>query len=84
MPKAVRIYTKQVCPYCRRAKELLKSKEVAFEEVDVSEDQAKRDELAAKTGMATVPLIFIGDQFVGGSDDLQELEDSGKLDGMLA
>jgi glutaredoxin 3 len=84
MSKPVKIYTKEGCPYCRRAKELLKDKAVAVEEIDVTNDQKTRDELEAITGFATVPLIFIGDQFIGGANDLSELDESGKLDGMLA
>jgi glutaredoxin 3 len=84
MSKPVKIYTKEGCPYCRRAKELLKGKSVAFEEIDVSNDQKTRDELESSTGFATVPMIFIDGKFVGGANDLSELDESGKLDGMLA
>ena len=82
MPKVV-VYTTPYCPYCLRAKLLLKNKSVAFEEVDVSDDD-KRDELVERTNWRTVPQIFIGEEFVGGYDELQSLEDEGKLDEMLA
>lgn len=82
--KKVTIYTTSYCPYCNRAKDLLKKKKVTFEEIDVSNDAQKRDELEEKTGCMTVPQIFIGEEFIGGSDDLYELESSGELDKKLA
>jgi glutaredoxin 3 len=83
--KPVRIYTTPICPYCVRAKSLLKKKGAAFEEVDVFMDMAAREEMEAKTGGArTVPQIFIGDTHVGGSDELYDLEKEGKLDALLA
>lgn len=82
MPK-VTLYTTPYCPYCRRAKMLLQSKEAEFEEIDVSDD-AERDALVQRTHWQTVPQIFIGTEFIGGYDQLQELEDDGKLDAMLA
>lgn len=81
--KKVTVYTTSYCPYCTRAKNLLKSKNVPFQEVDLTNDQTKRDELEEKTGCMTVPQIFIGDKFIGGSDDLQDLEASGQLDKLL-
>lgn len=83
--KPVILYTSQMCPYCVRAKSLLKKKGAAFTEIDVTMDPAKRTEMMAKSGGArTVPQIFIGDTHVGGSDDLHALEREGKLDGLLA
>lgn len=82
--KKVRIYTTPVCPYCVRAKRLLQKKGVAYEEIDVAGDDAAREQLAERTGLQTVPQIFIGDEHVGGSDDLHALEQAGKLDAMLA
>ena len=78
----VKVYTTPYCPYCTRAKMLLKSKDVAFEEIDVSDDD-KRSELVERTNWRTVPQIFIGDEFVGGYDELQALDDEGRLDAML-
>jgi glutaredoxin 3 len=78
------IYTTQVCPYCVRAKQLLKQKGVAYEEVDVSFDHQKRMELTARTRMRTVPQIFINEEFIGGCDELYALERAGQLDGKLA
>ena len=82
MPK-VTVYTTPYCPYCHRAKLLLRSKDVEFEEIDASDD-AVRDELVAQTQWRTVPQIFIGEEFVGGFDELQALDDEGRLDPMLA
>lgn len=82
MPK-ITIYTTPICPYCVRAKHLLKKKGAAFEEIDVFMDRDKRDEMEARTGRYTVPQIFIGDRHVGGCDDLYALEGQGGLDPLL-
>jgi glutaredoxin 3 len=74
-----------MCPYCARAKSLLKKKGAAFEEIDVMMDPAAREEMQAKSnGGYTVPQIFIGGTHVGGSDDLHALEQDGTLDALLA
>lgn len=84
MPR-VEIYTKFLCPYCARAKALLESKGVNFEEFDITMGGEKREEMLARApGRTTVPQIFIGDTHVGGCDDLMALESAGKLDPMLA
>lgn len=81
----VEIYTKFLCPYCSRAKSLLKAKSVAFEEVDITMDGAARNAMIARAnGRATVPQIFINDHHVGGCDDLLALDSAGKLDSLLA
>ena len=83
--KPVRMYTTPICPYCVRAKSLLKRKGVAVEEVDVLMDMDARQEMEARSGGArSVPQIFIGDTHVGGCDDLYALEKEGKLDPLLA
>ena len=83
--KPVRIYTTPICPYCARAKSLLKKKGVEIEEVDVFMDEAAREEMEAKSGGArSVPQIFIGDTHVGGCDELYALEKDGKLDPLLS
>jgi len=83
--KAVRIYTTPICPYCARAKTLLKKKGVEVEEVDVFMDEDARVEMETKSGGArSVPQIFIGDTHVGGCDELYALEKDGKLDPLLA
>jgi len=82
--KPVRMYTTQICPYCIRAKMLLRQKGVAYEEIDVSGDDEKRRWLVEVTGRRTVPQIFIGDEPIGGFDELRALELSGELDRKLA
>jgi glutaredoxin 3 len=83
--KPVRIYTTPICPYCARAKTLLKKKGVEVEEVDVFMDEAAREEMEAKSGGArSVPQIFIGDTHVGGCDELYALEKDGELDPLLS
>ncbi len=81
--KNVTIYTTQTCPYCMRAKRLLQKKNIPYEEIDVSWDDDKRMQLMQRTGRRTVPQIFIGDEHVGGSDELYALEQRGELDAKL-
>lgn len=81
--KPVQIYTTPSCPYCHRAKRLLQRKNVPYEEIDVAGDDAAREMLVQRTGERTVPQIFIGDEHVGGSDELHALDAQGKLDAML-
>jgi glutaredoxin 3 len=81
--KSVKVYTTPYCPYCVRAKRLLDRKGVPYEEIDVANDDQARVDLAERTGRRTVPQIFIGEEHVGGSDDLHALEQEGKLDRML-
>ncbi|MBI1239997.1 MAG: glutaredoxin 3 [Alphaproteobacteria bacterium] len=78
------VYSSDFCPFCSRAKALLARKGVAFEEVDVTMDRAKRAEMEARSGRHTVPQIFIGETHVGGCDDLFALESGGKLDPLLS
>ena len=76
----VKMYTTQVCPYCIRAKALLKQRGVEqIEEIRIDTDPAQRDHMMAITGRRTVPQIFIGDTHVGGCDDLMALDSAGKL-----
>ncbi|AWI54570.1 glutaredoxin 3 [Aquabacterium olei] len=78
--QAVKMYTTQVCPYCQRAKMLLKQRGVeAIEEIRIDVDPAQRDQMMAITGRRTVPQIFIGDTHVGGCDDLIALDQKGGL-----
>ena len=84
MPK-IEIYTTRYCPYCNTAKALLQRKGVTFEEINLSQDFARRAEMIERAnGRMTVPQIFIGDIHVGGSDELHALERAGKLDPLLA
>lgn len=80
----VEIYTTTYCPYCHAAKRLLRSKNVPFEELDVTDDDARRSWLVEKTGRRTVPQIFIDGTPVGGFDDLSALDKAGRLDRILA
>jgi glutaredoxin 3 len=83
MPK-ITIYTTAFCPFCHRAKALLKKKNAAYEEIGVDFKPDLRREMAAKAGKNTVPQIWIGETHVGGCDELHQLEADGKLDPMLA
>jgi glutaredoxin 3 len=80
----VEIYTTPFCPYCLDAKALLKKKNVAFTEIDVSRDRTLRGTMTVRAnGRTTVPQIFIGTTHVGGCDDLYALENAGQLDPLL-
>lgn len=80
----VEVYTTSFCPFCVRAKSLLKSKGVPFDEIDVTEDAALRQKMVELSGgRRTVPEIFIDGKIVGGYDELKALDDAGKLDPML-
>lgn len=82
MPKII-IYSKEICPYCVRAKALLTRKNAAFEEIKITTDAQKEEMIKKSGGRMTVPQIFIGDFHVGGCDDLYALESEGKLDALL-
>ncbi len=83
--QAVKMYTTAVCPYCIRAKQILKSKGVEnIEEIRVDTDPALRQHMMEITGRRTVPQIFIGDTHVGGHDDLVALDAQGGLMPLLA
>ena len=80
----VTIYTRQFCGFCVAAKRLLDQKGTDYEEIDVSSEPARRQEMVQRAnGGNTFPLIFVGETHVGGCDDLYALERSGKLDGLL-
>ena len=81
----VQVYTTTYCPFCTRAKSLLKHKGVAFEEIDVTDDDKLRQKMVELAGgRRTVPEIFINGKIVGGYDELRELEMKGELDSLLA
>jgi glutaredoxin 3 len=82
-PVRVRIFTTRTCAYCVAAKRLLGARGVAFEEIDVTGDDAQRTWLVQTTGMRTVPQIFFRDQSIGGYRDLASLDRSGRLGAML-
>ena len=77
------VYSSDYCPYCIRAKQLLKSKNVAFEEIRVDGKPQVRAEMANKAKRTSVPQIWIGSTHVGGCDDLFALERAGELDALL-
>ena len=80
----IEIYTKFFCPYCTRAKTLLDSKGVTYEEYEVSNDPKSFEVMLDRAnGSRTVPQIFIDDQHIGGSDDLHALDARGGLDPLL-
>ena len=82
---AVRMYTTLICPFCLRAKALLKQRGVAeIEEVRIDLDPLERDRMVELTGRRTVPQIFIGQTHVGGCDELIALDRSGGLAPLLA
>lgn len=83
--RKITIYTKLFCPFCVRAKHLLTLKGQVFDEIDLSAQPDQRDAMIERSGGAlTVPQIFFDDDHIGGCDDLMVLEESGKLDQMLA
>lgn len=82
MPGVV-MYATGWCPYCSQARDLLRSKGVAFEEIDVDAHPGARAEMMKRSGRRTVPQIFIGETHVGGCDDLMELDANGGLDPLL-
>lgn len=80
----VEIYSSPICPYCIRAKKLLKSKGVAFEDIDIFMHPRRKKEMMERAeGRSTVPQIFIDDEGIGGCDELHALDAAGKLDPML-
>jgi GrxC family glutaredoxin len=77
------IYIAPYCPYCTAAKALLRSKNVAFEEIDVTNDPERREEMENRSQRRTVPQIFIDGQSIGGYDDARDLDATGELDRLL-
>ena len=77
------VYSSDYCPFCIRAKQLLQSKKVAFDEIKVDGKPQVRAEMAQKAGRTSVPQIWIGAKHIGGCDDLFALERAGKLDALL-
>ena len=86
MTVAVKVYTTPICPYCSNAKQLLKTKGVDHEEIGMHDmSREERQELMKKTNnYRTVPQIFVGETFVGGFDELNQMNQQGKLDELLA
>ena len=81
----VQIYSTVYCPFCIRAKALLRSKGVDFEEIDVTDDPELREKMVELAGgRRTVPEIFINGKIIGGYDELRALDMKGELDTLLA
>ena len=79
----VTIYTRPFCPYCSRAVALLNEKGANFTEIEAGMDPALRQEMMQRSGRNTFPQIFVGEQHIGGCDDMMALESEGKLDALL-
>ena len=77
------LYTTHYCPYCIRARDLLDEKGVAYKDIAVDHDPQLRREMMERSGRSTVPQIWIGEQHIGGSDELMLLERQGNLDELL-
>ncbi len=77
------VYSKSYCPFCDRAKNLLKNKGVAFEEINLDDKPDELQALKMKTGQMTVPMIFINEKLIGGFSDLSALEAKNALDPLL-
>jgi len=77
--KDVIIYTTKTCPYCYKAKSLLKSLDVSYQEVSVDLNSKLRAEMASRAGKTSVPQIWFGEEHIGGCDDLHELHAAGNL-----
>ena len=85
MAPKVEVYTWRTCPFCIRAKELLRRKGVEFIEYSIDGDEAARSQMARRSnGQRSVPQIFINDQHIGGCDDMHYLDSQGQLDQLLA
>lgn len=80
---SVIVYSKDNCPYCTAAKNLLTQKGVPYTEINLQTKPAELAALKEKTGLRTVPQIFIGDKLIGGFSDMQKLDQEGKLDALL-
>ncbi|WP_338114107.1 glutaredoxin 3 [Thiorhodococcus mannitoliphagus] len=77
------IYSTRICPYCSRARSLLKQKGVSFQEISVDHDPEQMAVMVERSGRHTVPQIFIGNRHIGGFDDMARLDDQGELDALL-
>lgn len=80
----VTMYTKTYCPYSKRARELMSAKGVAFDDIDVTDDESRFEEMVERSGGGTtVPQVFIAGRHIGGADDLDDLDERGELDTLL-
>ena len=82
--KKVKIYTTPYCPFCIRIKNLMKNKKIGYEEIDLSTNPEKFDEMTSKSnGAKTVPQMFVNETHIGDCDHVHELDNNGKLDEIL-
>ena len=81
--KEVTLYTTKVCPYCIRALRMLSKKGVTYDNIDVNKNQDLYERIKKQTGRDTVPQIFIGEKFIGGYDEMNQLDKEEKLDSIL-
>lgn len=81
--KKIKLYTKPDCPYSNKAKKMLKDNGYEYEDVNVLENPGIKEELTAKHGQSTVPYVFVDDQLIGGSSDLEEKMNSGEFHKMM-
>ena len=77
------IYTTHYCPYCVHAKQLLERKNLSYDEINIEDNDALRQEMMDKSQRRTVPQIFINERHIGGYDDLKALDDAGELDTII-
>jgi len=80
----IMLYTTEPCGFCRQAKALLNKRGLTYDEINLAMDADGRDELAKRTGMMTFPQVIIGDELVGGFNELLSAERSGRLTELLA
>ncbi len=81
--KNITVYSTRICPYCVAAKRLLKQKGLEYKEIMIDQDMPQRQIMMQKSGRTSVPQIFINDKHIGGFDDLNAMNRSGKLDQLL-
>lgn len=82
---SITLYSTTTCGFCRAAKQLLTDRGIAFTEIDLTNDDALRTQISANAGgYTTVPMIFLGEKFLGGYRELQTLDQSGELQQLLA
>ena len=81
--RKVKFYCWTWCPYCTKAKELLMKKNIDFEEIVIDDDRLAMEKLTAQTGSGTVPQIFVEDLFIGGCDEIFQLEEKGDFDAVF-
>ena len=83
MPAKVLIYTLNYCPYCDRVKELLKKRGIVFEEINFTDNDSLREEIAQKSGQETAPQIFVNDKPIGGYAEVRRLDEQGLLEKLI-